>query len=210
MEFFPDSKPHYNPVNFDIEDLEDYSINGLQVTEEEQNEICCIHCMDHNDEIFSIQKEMKGFMKFNDTGLDLNYKCPKCRSCQDCTKGSGYESISLKQEQEQQLIKESVTIDLSKGRAMADLPFKKDPKEFLNNNSREALKRLQHICNKYKNDQNVKSDIEEAFSKLRRKKHLMYYEDLDQDQISRLESEPGYVIPWNVVWKEIDGLCHSV
>ena len=202
MEFFPDSKPHYNPVNFDIEDLEDYSINGLQVTEEEQNEICCIHCMDHNDEIFSIQKEMKGFMKFNDTGLDLNYKCPKCRSCQDCTKGSGYESISLKQEQEQQLIKESVTIDLSKGRAMADLPFKKDPKEFLNNNSREALKRLQHICNKYKNDQNVKSDIEEAFSKLRRKKHLMYYEDLDQDQISRLESEPGYVIPWNVVWKE--------
>ena len=30
----------------------------------------------------------------------------------------------------------------------------------------------------------------------------MYYEDVDQDQISRLESEPGYVIPWNVVWKE--------
>ena len=109
---------------------------------------------------------MKSFMKFNETGLDLNYKCPKCRSCQDCTKGSGYESISLKQEAEQQLIKESVTIDLSKGRAIADLPFKMDTQQFLNDSSREALKRLRH---KYKDDQNIKSDIEEALSKLRKK-----------------------------------------
>ena len=30
--------------------------------------------------------------------LDTSYKCAKCRSCQDCTKGSGYERICIKQE----------------------------------------------------------------------------------------------------------------
>ena len=55
-------------------------------------------------------------MKYQEAGLDTSYRCPKCRGCDDCIKGTGFEKISLKQEAEQELIKTSVKIDVEKGR----------------------------------------------------------------------------------------------
>ena len=42
----------------------------------------------------------------------------------------------------------------------------------------------------------------DAFEKLRSRGHLKYYEDLNIDQRTKLESKTGYTIPWDVVWKE--------
>ena len=127
----------------------------------------------------------------------------KCRNCGDCVKGSGYERISLKQEAEQELIKESVKVDLDKGRAEAELPFKvAEPSEYLGDNKIIAQKRLQNVVRKYHNDEKVKSEIIAAFDKLRMKGHIKFYEDLSQGQRDRLEAKTGYTIPWDVVWKE--------
>ena len=141
-------------------------------------------------------------MKHQEAGLDSSYRCPKCRSCDDCIKGSGYERISLKQEAEQELIKASVRIDVVKGRPLAKLPFTLDPKEHLKDNSFAAQKRLQNVCRKYHSDEKVKNEVNAAFEKLRNKGHIKFYEDLNANQRKNLEAECGYTIPWDVVWKE--------
>ena len=112
-------------------------------------------------------------------------------------KGSGYENISIKQEAEQELIRQSVEVHLDVGRAMAELPFK----DLLPDNHNIAYKRMLSVCRKYHHDVKVKNEILAAFEKLRSKGHLNYYEDLNIDQRTRLESETGYTIPWDVVWK---------
>ena len=90
--------------------------------------------------------------------------------------------MSLKQEAEQELIRKSVSIDLEKGKAVAELPFiKSEPQEYLADNGIIAQKRLQNVARKYQNDEKIKTEINEAFSKLRDKGHIKYYEDLNQD-----------------------------
>ena len=111
--------------------------------------------------------------------------------------------MSLMQQAEQELIERSVFIDKENSQAIAHLPFKADPKEFLSENTHIARKRLQNVCNKYHKDEPVRKTIIEAFDKLRTKGHLKFYEDLTVKQKTRLESaEIGYTIPWDLVWKE--------
>ena len=140
------------------------------VSSKKKKNIVCMQCGD--EQLMSIQGELKRFMQQQEAGLDTSYKCPKCRDCQDCIKGSGYEKISVKQEREQNLIKESIKVNLKDGRVTAELPFKADPKEFLAENSFVAQKRLQNVCRKYYHDKKVKNEILEAFEKLRRKGHI--------------------------------------
>ena len=111
--------------------------------------------------------------------------------------------MSLKQEAEQELIRKSVEIDLEKGKAVAELPFiKPEPQEYLADNRIIAQKRLQNVTRKYQNNEKIKAEINQAFSKLRDKGHIKYYEDLNQDQRKALDAQTGYTIPWDVVWKE--------
>ena len=150
----------------------------------------------------AIQNELEKYAKIQESGLDRGFKCVKCRGCDECLKGSGYEKISLKQEYEQNLIKQSVHIDDEKGMAIARLPFKADPTQFLADNYHVAHKRLNNICNKYSKDQDVKNKILAGLDKLRSKGHVKYYEDLNAEQISMLDNaSSSYVIPWDVQFK---------
>ena len=178
-----------------------------EVTEFVNIEIACEECGDQvlNDVLVqsvTAQGELKKFMKYQEAGLDTSYRCPKCRSCDDCIKGTGFEKISLKQEAEQELIKTSVEIDVEKGRPMAKLPFTIDPKLNLKDNSFTALRRLGNVCKKYGKDATVKDEINAAFDKLKKRGHIKYYEDLNKEQRKILDAEVGYTIPWDVVWKE--------
>ena len=213
MEFFPESKSY--EVN-----LVDDDIPGIFELLDEQNKkndykekygealddkMACEVCEEKF--IYSIpatvQSELKRFMQQEQVGLDSNYKCPKCRSCEDCVKGSGFERISIKQEAEQELIKQSVDVNIEAGRAMAKLPFKvSNPEEYLANNTNIAHKRLQNVCRKYFQDEKIKKQVLDAFEKLRSRGHIKLYEDLNRDQRTKLESKTGYTIPWDVVWKE--------
>ena len=58
------------------------------------------------------------------------------------------------------------------------------------------------MCRKYHSDEKVKNEVNAAFEKLKNKGHIKFYEDLDANQRNILESESGYTIPWDVVWKE--------
>ena len=49
-----------------------------------------------------------------DSGLQIEYRCVKCRDCSQCKNADQTERISLREEQEMQLIKESVHLDFEK------------------------------------------------------------------------------------------------
>lgn len=227
MEFFPDMEdkidmqdqniPGIKQVFADIEEVIDMpdnpSIDEVFDVEDDNKEsdelvsLLCTVCGVVENQVVehfgcSVQSEIQKFMQMQDVGLDASYKCPACRECETCKKGSGFKNISLKQEAEQELIKQCVYIDTELNRPMARLPFKADPNEFLADNHYIANKRLLNVCNKYYKQEAVRDEINHAFDKLRKRGHLKYYEDLNVIQREKLiKAEAGYTIPWDVVWK---------
>ena len=127
-------------------------VNDLKLEEEdcynedfenvEQEEVVqCIDCK----QTFTIQSELEKFMKLQDSGLDTNFKCPKCRDCKSCLKGSGQEILSMKEEFEQQVVESSIRIDKDLEQSIAFLAFIADPDENLAENDYIAIKRLNNL-----------------------------------------------------------------
>ena len=150
----------------------------------------------------SAQLELQKFLKLQEAGLDVSYRCRKCRNCQKCKGGGEEEKLSLRQEAEQELIRESINLDLENGEATAKLPFIQDPNEKLNDNKGIAKKRLDSIINKYKKDTETKKGILDAWKKLEEKGHLKFLKDLTKEEISLLSEGVSYYIPWNVAFKD--------
>ena len=126
--------------------LEFFPSNDLDLSEisrKEFPEFSCIECG-----VNLVQSDLEKFMKLQDAGLDTNYKCPKCRNCPSCIKGSGHELLSMKEEFQQQVIEESVVLDDELGKVVAFLAFVSDPAENLNENEHIAICRLQNVCKK--------------------------------------------------------------
>ena len=113
-----------------------------------------------------IQSELEKYFKLQDAGLDTNYKCPKCRNCDACKKGSGHELLSMKEEFQQQVIEDSVEIDDQLGQAIAYLAIISNPAETLGDNEHIAIKRLHNVCRKYSGLPQVKSMIIKGVQKL--------------------------------------------
>ena len=55
--------------------------------------------------VAAVHSDLQKLMQLQGVGLDANFKCPSCRECEECSKRSGYERISRKQEAEQELIR---------------------------------------------------------------------------------------------------------
>ena len=56
--------------------------------------------------------------------VHVEYRCPKCRNCQDCREAHETEKISLKEEAEDALIRDSVTLDNDNQRFICKLPLR--------------------------------------------------------------------------------------
>ena len=137
-----------------------------------------------------VQSEIEKYIKLQDAGLDISFKCPRCRNCRECLQGPGREKLSHLQETEQLLIKDSVTIDV-------------DPNTHLSNNHHIAKKRLENICKKYGANTEVSDTIMKGFQKLIDRKHIYPWKDLSEETQKRIESAPSsYFIPWDVGIKE--------
>ena len=157
----------------------------------------------HVHEAHLIQSEMEKYMKMQDAGLDMTFKCPRCRNCRECLQGPGREKLSLLQETEQMYIKESVRIDFDAKQAIVHLAFTADPDHHLTNNFHIAKKRLENICKKYGTNTEVSSMIMRGFQKLLDRKHVIPWEDLPNETKERIEHAPSsYFIPWDVGFKE--------
>ena len=181
--------------------------------EEEKTDVSCtcclVECFEESVGVspkvcssISEQSELKKFLKLQEAGLDVSYRCRQCRNCQKCKGGDSEERLSLRQEAEQELIRESVHLDVENGQATAKLPFTHDPNEKLNNNKGIAKKRLDSIINKYSKDPEIKQGILDAWDKLIEKGHMKFLKDLTADERNMLDEGVSYYIPWNLAFKD--------
>ena len=74
----------------------------------------CVDKLSHNQEPavcdITVQGELQRFMELQEAGLKTEFRCKQCRSCLDCRRGAGHEKLSMKQEAENELIRQSITI----------------------------------------------------------------------------------------------------
>ena len=135
-------------------------------------------------------------------GLNIEYRCPKCRSCSDCRRSFATERVSMREEAEEQQIWDSVTLDWENKRIICYLPLRGSEEEFLSNNREIALKILDQQCYKYFRDEETKPVIVKAFDKLFKNEQLVLWKDLSEEEKKVIESKTvSHYIPWRVVFK---------
>ena len=147
--------------------------------------------------------KMKKLVEIQDAGLQIDYRCPRCRQCSDCLKPIETERISIREEADMAAIYDSVILDFRNKRIVFYLPLRGEESEFLSTNRAQAEKILKQQCEKYFKDFDTKPVILKAFQKLFDNNHAKLLRDLPADIVGKILSKPvNYYIPWRVVFKE--------
>ena len=145
---------------------------------------------------------LKLLHKATEEGLRIEYRCPKCRNCTDCRNSHETERVSLREEAEDLMIRDSINIDWEEKKIICYLPTRGNEEEFLSNNRDIASKILQQQCLKYSKDHETKEMIIKAFNKLLENKQLILWDDLSEDDKQIIENKPvSHYIVWRVVFK---------
>ena len=108
----------------------------------------------------------KKFEEVEYAGTEVLYRCIECRDCKDCKTNEQIEFTSIQEEVEQNLINQSVTVDLEKGYTIARLPFIKDPRSRLSPNENIALKVYKSQVKMLGNSPNDKQEVIKSERKL--------------------------------------------
>ena len=102
----------------------------------------------------------------HDTGLEVLYRCPKCRECLDCKSAENTEKISIKEEIEMHEIQKSVHLDFENKRIQCSLPFKGKERDYLATNRDRAIKVLNQQIKEYCNGVTFKDKKSFTFDSL--------------------------------------------
>ena len=155
---------------------------------------------------------LKSLVKMQEMGITIDYRCPACRSCNDCKKAPSTERISLREEAEDQAIKDSVKIDYVNKKITCVLPLRGKESDFLSDNREIALKVLNTQCRKVQTDEEAKATVIKSFYKLFNGKFAVRFADLTEEQKMKiLSKEIQHYLPWRVVYKEsISTPCRTV
>ena len=152
----------------------------------------------------NLSQALKIFEKVESTGADITYRCPTCRACKTCKHHDEYESISIKEETEQNLINSSVSINTETHTTTASLPFIANPLQRLANNKDRALKTYHQQLKKLNKPENAqdKLDILDSEMKLQQLGFVEYLKNLPpENQTSLMNHQIQHYIPWRAVWK---------
>ena len=164
-----------------IDQLEESPVSDTVGEREEA--VCCVDCGEHfdskdwvgdcfvlsgveNDEVDEKVRELKKKFSLLESGLEIDYRCVKCRECSQCKNADLAEKVSLRQEQEMQLVKESVFLDWEKKKIVCTLPVRGEEYNFLTTNRDRAVKVLDQQCKKWFQDPVNKEAVLAAFEKL--------------------------------------------
>ena len=136
-------------------------------------------------------------------GTLIDYRCVKCRGCSDCKNGERIESVSLKEEFEQDKIDASVTVNFDENRTEALLPFIDNPKEKLVPNYDVALKVYKQQIKKLNRDAAAKEAVLKSEHKLQMAGHVEWVDNLPEKEKRLLNSQDVlYFLPWRFVTNE--------
>ena len=167
-----------------------------------------LHCQCFTTSIFKAKvplKRLKTFVDENDKDDTINFRCDKCKLCK-CATSNTNKMMSLNEKIEQQIIEESVSVNLNEKKVYVDLPFVKPADKFLadkhggNNNYKQAEKVYKTQC---KASDEVKSQIKEAQKDLVSKGFMKKLEALPQEQQDQIRDSPfQHFMPWRYVMKD--------
>ena len=179
------------PIYFDVD------VPEIQIINQEPINIPCDSCH------FLTSSQQKRFEAIENAASEILYRCINCRKCQKCRNGEKIEYISMREEIEQDLINNSVTVDLNRGITTARLPLLENPIVKLAPNKAKALavynSQVKRLA-KYPKD---KEDVLLSEAKLQSLGHVDYVRNLSQSQQDMLRQSPiQNYIPWSSVWKD--------
>ena len=186
----------------------DFQDLGCDITDDESD----MESSDHQC-IAGVYKALVPISKLRnmvDDGPDLSdeiaYRCHRCSKCQECKNSSKSRSLTLQEAQEQEVIENSVNIDEVNRKVVVDLPFMKEPVEFLTqkhggpDNYSQALKVYISQCKK--NDK-VKEGMRKVHEELTQKGFMVRLKDLPSEtQAIIKEAKFRHFFPWRTVFKE--------
>ena len=101
--------------------------------------------------------------------------------CWSCKNADSTEKLSLREEQEDQLIRDSVNLNFSTKTIKCTLPVRGNKREFLTTNKDSALKVLNSVINKYPNDKNAKDLLLASLQKLFDKVNMKLISQLNKE-----------------------------
>ena len=109
--------------------------------------------------------------------------------------------MSLREEVEDEKVKESVHLDYKNKRIMATLPLRGREEDFLSSNRERALCVLNQQCRKLIGRDDDRNMILKAFKKMFDKGYMVLLEDLTPEQRAKFEEKlVQYHIPWRIVF----------
>ena len=155
------------------------------------------------DESCHLTNPIKNFEASEHAGSEITYRCVTCRECKTCKNHEQIENISIKEEVEQNLIKNSITLDLQSKVVTAKLPFINDPSIKLASNEKKAMKIYQQQIRKLNRPENTtdKDDIIKSEKKMQDLGYVDYVENLPENIQQSLTNQMQHFIPWRAVWK---------
>ena len=210
----------YHPVEQVPDELNlDVVLEDLLEPDHDHVEICSnLHCDKHGDlddwvipkdwnidnSIYGLRQTASKFGEAEQIGGECPYRCVRCRNCAKCRQGESLESASLREEQEQYVIDQSVEFDAEKGCLRAKLAFMTEPGAQLRPNRHVAERILESQLRILSKDDQAKQDVIAAHEKLRSRFYVVALSDLshEEQELVRSLTDAGYIIPWRPVWKQ--------
>ena len=133
------------------------------------------------------------------------FRCAECAKCLTCKTSNKRTAISLREAREQQVIEESMKIDLNNRRVTVNYIFLKDPVEYLSSvhnnpsNYGQALKVYKTQCKK---SNLVKDGMRVVHKDLVEKGFMVKLEDMKESKRLMIEDAPfQHFNPWRLVMK---------
>ena len=154
------------------------------------------HCGDAHE------SAVNTFNEAERAGSEQTFRCVSCRGCTKC-KNLTNEIMSIKEETEQQMINDSVTVDIQNHQSIATLPLMSDPTQRLQPNRHIALKVYNQQLHRLSKNIDDKTDIINSEHKLQKLGFVDYVKNLPKEmQQSLVQSNLQNYFPWRAVWKE--------
>ena len=146
---------------------------------------------------------LKQLLLAQEDGLTVDYRCIKCHDCWSCKNADETEKLSLREEQENQLIKDSVDLNFEANAIECTLPVRGIEREFLSSNKEIAIKVIASVAKRYQGDDKARHLVLESFKKLFDKGYLNLMGQLTPEEKKKVESkEVQYFIPWRPVFSD--------
>ncbi len=142
------------------------------------------------------------FEDAENAGSQITYRCVKCRTCKDCKNHERTEAVSIREEVEQDVIDDSVVVDVVKRETIAVLPLMADPVVKLAPNKSIAERSYNRQVHKVLRDPNDKAAIIKAEGALQSMGFVEWVKNLSPDTQKSLRENPlQNFIPWSAAWK---------